>query len=263
MAMNILHHYGITSKHKKIFKDYTLKDAIRILGIYTNKQYTAIKNLLEIALNIRKENDYSESDKISTAISNKKLYSIPFQSHSSIKEPSNIYSLEKSVRKIIPDEELKIQLQQQKYRGHAGEQLVLAHYIDKIQEANIKDYKKEQLIHEVIDVSHLHGYGYDIVALDLNTLSEKKPEKIYIEVKTTSSKELSTPFYLSKNEVMTGIRLREKYKIGRIIDFNSRYPKYFEITPFKNAESTLDFLSNLEKNLDFEPTEFIITGWHN
>ncbi|MXQ51337.1 DUF3883 domain-containing protein [Salinicoccus hispanicus] len=257
-AMNILHHYGIISKHKYIFREKSLQAVIKLLETDKLKEYTTIKNLLESIQNNQLNNNYLKNT--AREESDKSLYVISPQPTSVVKEDSENYDSEEYINNLITEEDLELRHQYRKRIGKAGEKLVLEYYIEKIKVADIESSKKDFLISNILDVSQIHGYGYDIVAYDLDTLS-RSPQEIYIEVKTTKSKELNEPFYLSKNEALCGMRLGSRYRIGRVIDINSSRPKYFEISPFKNSNTELDLITNLEMTLEIEASDFIVRGW--
>lgn len=102
--------------------------------------------------------------------------------------------------------------------GLKGEQLAL-------------QIEKERLLSLGIDpdlyLKHLSiisdSYGYDIQSVDLRN---GKLVDIFIEVKTTKDIK-DTAFFISKKELDVSVEKHDQYRIFRIYDITSLYPKYY------------------------------------
>jgi hypothetical protein len=99
---------------------------------------------------------------------------------------------------------------QKKHIGDLGENFVL-----KREKHFLRSNGKANLAKKVKHVSQEKGdgLGYDILSYDLNG------SKKYIEVKTTSGP-LSTPFFISKNELIKSKKVDEEYFVYRVFDFD-------------------------------------------
>lgn len=113
--------------------------------------------------------------------------------------------------------------------GSAGEELVLNFEKERLaNSANLRKY-----IDEIKHVSKVEGdgHGYDIVSYDFIN-ETKKIVPIYIEVKTTSG-DMNTPFFMSKNELIKLEERKEQYRIYRVFDYYKEIPKLMVIDAFQ------------------------------
>lgn len=164
---------------------------------------------------------------------------------------------------LVTEEQLEKQQKIKKSYGNLAEEVVFKYYISEInKKLDIKTAKS--VIKELKKVGNTHGYGYDIEAVNLENLTKDNIEKIYIEVKGTTSKEKYEPFFMSKNELIAAMKYGESYRIGRVYDLHAKPPKYFEIAPFKNIDlETIDFEEEIRTQLDVEAINYKIIGWKN
>ena len=163
-------------------------------------------------------------------------------------KPSSEEKVTKLVRHAPPDASSMVQLsdddfspvytdyekaaKNKKVIGDAGEDLVVK--FEKEHLSNFPELAKE--VKKVDD-----GVGYDIISRNVDSSPK------YIEVKTTT-KTISTPFFISRRELNFALKNRENYIIYRLYDFNKENTssKYYEITDVANS-------------LDLQPTEFRAT----
>lgn len=95
--------------------------------------------------------------------------------------------------------------------GISGEEFVLEYERKKLEDEGVKNINKK-LKH--ISMTKGDGLGYDIQSVD------EKGATLYIEVKTTSG-DLHSPFYLTRNELACSQKHPEKYRLYRLYDFNA------------------------------------------
>ena len=116
------------------------------------------------------------------------------------------------VKKTIRD--MKIGLQ--------GEALVVEYEKERLNSLGREDLEaKVKWVSKASD-----GYGYDIESFDIDENGHTVPIKI--EVKTTSS-QIDTDFYFSKNEVEASKKYKKKYCVYRIYDAKSLNPKFYKV----------------------------------
>lgn len=137
---------------------------------------------------------------ISDSVEHKiKLEEVTVPYNSSTKNPSQKYK--------------KINFEQKNSKnskiGLLGEKLVFQQEFDRLTNLGRKDLAEKVTIKSIISDS----YHYDILSYD------EYGNKIYIEVKTTTSK-ADTAFYISKNELEFGQQHKQNYEIWRLLNFN-------------------------------------------
>ncbi|MDC5813049.1 DUF3427 domain-containing protein [Vibrio europaeus] len=104
--------------------------------------------------------------------------------------------------------------------GQAGELFALNYEKQKLAAANLYD-----LIEKVEHIAMVDSSaGYDIKSFDLDG------KELFIEVKTTTSN-ISTPFYISRNEVEVSVELNDNYVVYRLFDFkvNSTKNQFYKL----------------------------------
>jgi hypothetical protein len=122
--------------------------------------------------------------------------------------------------------------------GYLGEQLVLRFEEERLRKLGLEDYlPKVQQVSIVSDT-----YGFDLESYTKNEAGEIL--KIFIEVKTTSSK-VDTEFYVSKNEINRSKELDERFWIYRVYDCYASNPKFYR------AQGSID------KNFELDPVTFM------
>lgn len=84
--------------------------------------------------------------------------------------------------------------------------------------------------------------GYDISSYDID--NDGKQFEIKIEVKTTQSK-VDTEFLVSKNEVETSKKYKDRYCVYRVYDLKSPNPKFYRA------------FGEIEKNFDLDPYTYL------
>lgn len=106
--------------------------------------------------------------------------------------------------------------------GLEGEQLVLEHEKNKLIHLGRSD-----LIEEVKWVAETDDTcGYDIISYNIDNNGEEK--QIYIEVKTTQGP-ADNRFIISRNEIETMEKNKDKYWIYRVYKSNSSTPKFYKM----------------------------------
>jgi len=122
--------------------------------------------------------------------------------------------------------------------GEKGELLAL-----KEETSRLTKLGRPDLADKVVRVSLISdSYGYDIISYDLD--ENGKEFEIKIEVKTTQSK-IDTEFMISKNEVETSKKLKERYCLFRIYDLKSPQPKFYKM------------FGEIEKNFILDPVTYL------
>lgn len=113
---------------------------------------------------------------------------------------------------------LEMEAQNQKL-GEAGEQLVL-----KMEKSRLIQLGKDNLADKVEQVSVTEGpsAGFDILSFD------SRGKDKYIEVKTTKYG-ITTPFFITPNEVRFSERHSDKYDLYRLFEFR-KSPKFYNVT---------------------------------
>ena len=105
--------------------------------------------------------------------------------------------------------------------GLLGEELVLSY-----EQNRLSDLGRSDLAEKVKHISvESDSYGYDIESYDVD--KDGNAKKIYIEVKTTSSK-MDTEFFISKNELEKSKILKKSYCLFRVYDANAEKPKFYK-----------------------------------
>lgn len=112
--------------------------------------------------------------------------------------------------------------------GNAGEELVLVYEKNKLKLLGLNNKVKK--IEKM-------GYGCDIISFN------KDGEKIYIEIKTTTSS-ADTPFFMSSNEYEVMKTYYPNYKIYRLYNFNKKNQtaKFYIIED--DVKKKLDFVTS-------------------
>lgn len=117
--------------------------------------------------------------------------------------------------------------------GLLGEELVIKYEQERLSSLGLEEYaEKVKWVSSQSD-----SYGYDILSYTQTDTGEIK--KLYIEVKTTSSR-VDTEFYVSKNEVETSITYSKNYCVYRVYDVNSMTPKLYKAFGKIEENFTLD-----------------------
>lgn len=256
--MNILHYYGLTAPHKGFYINTSINTAISELRMFGDMKHSVVADLLERANDSLIEREVQEvlnievNDKIS-----KWLFELG-KEHSNVIDYDEIVEVKPGLRnkspisesiaetstKIISDDDLEISRLDQKHYGDIGEELILKYYTKKIIDKLGDTEEAQQFIDEMEYTGKTHGRGYDIIAWDVDSLNTDSPSKVYIEVKSSLSEKPDTPFYISRNELMTGMELGKQFRIGRVFNLGKKKPKYFEIIPFKRSLIGRDFTKN-------------------
>lgn len=135
--------------------------------------------------------------------------------------------------------------------GNFGEKLVVGLEIAKLTGYKDKSLNKKAQEVEQVSVTEGDGLGYDVVSFDENG------NKIYIEVKTTTSKSKSYPFNLTSREIAASEEFKDQYKLYRLynIDTGANYSTkkldYYIINGPLNEEN----LNMRAKSFDVTPKE--------
>ncbi|EMF0449277.1 DUF3883 domain-containing protein [Enterococcus hirae] len=273
-AMNILHYYGLTALHKGFYINTSTNAAISELRMFGDMEHSIVADLLERAndslierevqvldigvnkeipkwlIELKKEHpnviDYDEVVEVKQGLGNKSLTS------ELVAETSS---------RIISDDDLEIRRIEQKHYGDIGEELILEYYAKKIIDKLGDTEEAQRFIDGMEYTGKTHGKGYDIVAWDIDSLNTDSPSKVYIEVKSSLSEKPNVPFYISRNELMTGMKLGKQYRIGRVFNLEKKKPKYYELIPFKKSLSGRDFDEELNKVFIAQPINYRISGF--
>ena len=137
-------------------------------------------------------------------------------------------------------EEVARREKKRKIRGNRGEDIAI-----EIEKKRLKDKGRDDLISRIIPVAKTKdGLGYDIVSVDVDDTGHE--HDIYIEVKATTG-DASTPFFVSRRELLVSQERREYYYIYRIYKLSNTGK---EVKFFK-AKGAID------DNFDLIPTTFI------
>jgi hypothetical protein len=122
--------------------------------------------------------------------------------------------------------------------GLLGEKLVML-----FEEARLSKLGLGDMLPEVKQVSVVSDtYGFDLESYDID--DNGNIQKIYIEVKTTSSK-IDTEFYVSKNEVNKSFELNERFWIYRVYDCYASEPKFYRAQ------------GPIEENFELDPVTYL------
>jgi len=127
-----------------------------------------------------------------------------------------------------------------KIRGNRGEDVAI-----EIERKRLKDMGREDLISRIIPVAKTKdGLGYDIVSVDVDDAGREYD--IYIEVKATTG-DATTPFFVSRRELLVSQERREFYYLYRIYKLtnSSKEVKFFK------AKGAID------DNFDLIPSTYI------
>lgn len=173
---------------------------------------------------------------------------------------SILESIAETSTRIISDDDLEIKSLEQKHYGDIGEELIFKYYAKKIIDKFGDTKEAQQFIDEMEYTGKTHGRGYDIVAWDVDSLNTDSPSKVYIEVKSSQSEKPDAPFYISRNELITGMELGKQFRIGRVFNLGKKKPKYFEFVPFRTNLSGKNFDEELNKIFVAQPISYRIDG---
>ncbi|MBP1042389.1 DUF3883 domain-containing protein [Vagococcus sp. BWB3-3] len=251
-AWNILQHYGIQNEHKKSFSGCDLPTVINYLNKRSSKGDKSLVDLLSFLNNDFKDQGTKEDT------GQRNIIKIDSDFKYNI-EDFNL-AMKKNLKSFIIEEDFQRLNEIKKKNGTKGEEFVVAYYHSEIKSQISSSEKREYLLRGVEYVGDKHGLGYDVIGWDLNTIDSDNPQKIFIEVKSTTSQNIHEPFYISKNELDVGLSMGESYRIGRIIDVNGDKIKYFEITPFKTKAEQRDFKTVIEDIFINEPMVYKVYG---
>ena len=117
--------------------------------------------------------------------------------------------------------------------GLLGEELVMKYEKDRLAELGLEDYaEKVKWVSKESD-----AYGYDI--LSYTVAKNGKVQKLYIEVKTTTSK-VDTEFYVSRNEVSKSIEFSNNYCVYRLYAVKTATPHFYKAFGKIEDNFTLD-----------------------
>lgn len=122
--------------------------------------------------------------------------------------------------------------------GLLGEELVMRFEEDRLRKLGLEEYLPT--VKQVSVVSDTYGFDLESYTKD----KSGKIQKIYIEVKTTSSK-VDIEFFVSKNEINKSNELDERFWIYRVYDCYSSQPKFYR------AQGRID------TNFDLDPVTFM------
>lgn len=184
--------------------------------------------------------------KLLSALSSKENYTTEVESTAVIESPPeedvfehDVDNAEQSLR-IRP----KINYIEREIRntklGEAGEAWVINFEKQRLSSLGLNEMA-EQVVWASKSIGD--GLGYDLVSFDSNG------DKIFIEVKTTCLGKYSA-FYLTQKEISTSTKLKNRFFIYRVFDFDKE-PKLYTIN------------SNLEESLDLVATTFRATVKQN
>ena len=167
---------------------------------------------------------------------------LPFGFSRELKEQRPYVDRTNKFRRITNPRVSKIDYLKKAYKdiknGLLGEELVIEH-----EKKRLSERGREDLAEKVVWISQeSDSYGYDIESFEIDDKGREK--KIYIEVKTTSSR-VDTEFYISKHEVETSEKKKEQYYIYRVYDVNAQNPKFYRA----NGE--------VEKNFILDPVTYM------
>jgi hypothetical protein len=122
--------------------------------------------------------------------------------------------------------------------GYLGEQLVLRFEEERLRKLGLEDYLPK--VQQVSIVSDTYGFDLESYTRDKGG----KVHKIFIEVKTTSSK-VDTEFYVTQNEIKKSIELKDNFWIYRVYDCYASEPKFYRAQ------------GPIEQNFDLDPVTFL------
>ncbi len=128
--------------------------------------------------------------------------------------------------------------------GLLGEELVMKYEKDRLAELGLEDYaEKVKWVSKESD-----SYGYDILSYTI--AKNGKVKKLYIEVKTTTSR-VDTEFYVSRNEVSKSVEFSDNYAIYRLYAVKSATPHFYKA------------FGKIEDNFILDPATFIARYKYN
>ncbi|NLY47208.1 MAG: DUF3883 domain-containing protein, partial [Tissierella sp.] len=128
----------------------------------------------------------------------------------------------------------------QKILGFSGELMVLNFEREKLISNGMK-HLAEKVRH--VSEEDGDGAGYDILSFEVDG-TEK-----YIEVKTTTSGE-TTPFIITKNEVLFSKLYSSNYYLYRVYNFDKR-----------NSSGKLFIIKgDISQSLDMKPQQYVVKG---
>lgn len=148
-----------------------------------------------------------------------------------------------NAKRVSPKKSKKIdypRLNSEKARlGYLGELLVLHHEKDALKKLNLIDLAAKVEHSSVIKGD---GLGYDVLSFT------EDGEHKFIEVKTTTG-DVSTPFYMSANEIDFSVQNSKNYYLYRIFEFNE----------LENSGKFYLFRGNLTDEFEFSPISYQVT----
>jgi len=120
--------------------------------------------------------------------------------------------------------------------GHAGESFVVELERLRLHAAGCR-HLADQV--EQVSSSHGDGVGYDVLSYETNGRER------FIEVKTTAFG-ISTPFYVTRNEILRSEKDFEKYHLYRIFSFRTN-PRLFDLPGAISESCSLDAVTYLAR----------------
>jgi len=165
---------------------------------------------------------------------------VPIKVRRGTEKPNRLYKIsqQKKYSKIEYLDKAKEQYQ----TGLRGEELALEIEGKRLRALNLEPNDYIKWVSKEDD-----SCGYDIVSVDF---VNGKLVKIFIEVKATKDIK-DTSFFVSKNQVDVSKKIKDKYRILRIYDINSQYPKYYIAC------------GEIEKNFHLDPVNYSATYKYN
>ncbi|GBD60318.1 MrcB family domain-containing protein [Tetragenococcus halophilus] len=158
----------------------------------------------------------------------------------------------------ISDNELKKAQKQNELTGNKGEELAINYFKMLIKNHVTNAELKNTFLKSIVHISKQgHGDGFDISAF--NPYNLNKVEKMRFEIKATTAKEKTAPFYISLNELFALKKYPKEIMIMRLYDIQS-HPKAFFIDPYSKVNSYSN-IEELVNNLFYaEPISYKILG---
>ena len=117
--------------------------------------------------------------------------------------------------------------------GRAGEELVYEYEKNRLQTVGRKDLSERV---RWVARDDGDGYGYDI--LSFKGKGEEAGREIWLEIKTTNGS-VSTPFYITRNELRVSEQQPESYLIYRLYDFRKQARAFCLAPPLENHVSLI------------------------
>lgn len=123
--------------------------------------------------------------------------------------------------------------------GIKGEELVINYEKERLSKNNKLLPYVNKIIHTSVEKGD--GYGYDIESYDI---INEKVEKIFIEVKTTTSNRTNAQFFISQNEIDVSMEKGDNYRIYFVSNYNDKNPN-------------LQIIDRIKNNLELSPVNYI------